>query len=206
MLDVDTKIVEGNGTLPKEVGLNSWLFLDASSNTGNTFEWDLVSAPENSNPIFTSPITSTTKFGQLDKVGVYQIRLWINRNMYGQKSKTISFNVPGTISDLPLPSDPDFYKGGSVRNGNFELPGILPGWALFWTTVDTEGLLDEHAGVTRGRCIPTNFTATDQYVMCLGDDIGLEDDFEIGGEFSVEQEVDVTNAKYLKLALKFIKR
>lgn len=206
MIAINSKIVEGVGTPPKEVGINSWIFLDASSNSGSTFEWDIVSCPESSSPVLTSPVTSTTKFGRLDKVGVYQLRLWINRNMYGQRSKTISLNVPGEISPQPLPNDPTFYKGGAVRNGNFELQGILPGWALLWTTVDTEGLLDEHAGITRGRCIPTNFTPTDRYAMCLGDDIGLDDTFDVGGEFSIEQEIDFTNAQQLTLTLKFIKR
>lgn len=208
MIIVNTSIAQGGGTLPKDLDLNSIILLDGSTNEGNAFEWEMVSKPENSMAIIQSPITATTKVGPLDLVGVYQLRLWVNRNMYGQSSKTVTLNVPDVVSPLPLPGDPLFDTGGRIRNFSFELPGPLAGLAAWWSLRDDANILDSaQAGVSRGRCTPTNFAApSGDYAMVLGDDAGDEADFSTGEEFSVSQDVDFTNMNILELQLKFTDR
>ena len=209
MINIISNIASGGGTIPKEIEEDSTLTLDASNNTGQTFSWEMLSKPENSNAFISGPISRITKFGPFDTVGVYLVKLVINRDTPTQQIKILSFSVPGQASHLPSPEKPNFeYSGGLIQNGSFEASGILPGWAAYWTVTDIAGMLDEFAGVTRGRCIPTNFQPPHGlYSMVLGDDIGTSiDTISDGDEFSVDQNVDLTNAETITLVLKFINR
>jgi hypothetical protein len=201
MITITTTLVEGDGTVPKNVGIDAVVMFNASTNTGNSFEWEIVSKPENSNAVLTSPQTSITRLGPLDYKGVYHVRLWINKNAADQKSRMISVSVPSIVSPLPAPSAPLFEAGGGrVRNWSFELPGVLPGYASDWLINDEAGILASQGGVTRGRSIPTNFTPTSgRYAMVIGDDLCLDDTFPVGAKFEVSQEVDLTNINQLEL-------
>ena len=207
-LSFHESIAKGGGTLPKDLDLDSVVLLDASNNDGNAFEWEMLSKPENSLALLQSPILSITRLGPLDVVGVYLVKLWINRNQHNQQTRTLVLNAPAAISPLPLPEDPLFDSGGRVRNFSFELPGPLAGWAAYWTLVDDADILDSpRAGVSRGRCEPTNFqTSSGDHAMVLGDDKSSETPFLIGEEFSVSQEIDFTNMNILEITLKFIDR
>lgn len=207
MLTVSMSIVSGTGTLPKDVSIGSVLLLDASNNIGSKFSWSVLSKPDDSMAVLRSPISSSTKFGPLDQVGVYQIKVAVDEGESTYQQKMLAVSVPPSHGVQPIPPQPEFSGGGGlVRNGTFSLPGILPGWAAYWTIIDDADILSEHAGITRGRCIPTNFDSDGSYVMCLGDDIGLDHTVAKGDEFSVSQTVDFTNATVLRVSIKFIQR
>lgn len=205
MLQISTEIVSGAGALPKDVDIDSVIMLDASDNIGTvTFEWEVISKPEDSTSLFTDPISSTTRFGPLNTTGVYLLRLTTNRNLPSQQTKTVVISVPVDVVTPPDPPTPNFrHSGKLVRNGSFELPGPFDGWAAYWTVTDTAGVLNERAGITRGRCIPTNFVPTNQYAFVLGDDIGGTVDSSVGEYFEVSQEIDFTNSKTLTITIQF---
>lgn len=205
MLTVNTQVIKGEGSVPKDIGLNSVVELDGSSNTG-IMEWEMLSKPKESNAFIYNPIVSKTKIGPLDKQGVYVVRLWSNRNAYNEENKIVSLAVPVTNTGIQAETPTFSTGGGKIRNWSFEIGGPLPGWALFWTTIDDAEILSVHAGITRGRCVPTNFEPVGDYAMALGDDIGLNASFSVGDVFEVYQDVDFTNMNNLKLILKYIKR
>lgn len=207
MVNVNTSIAEGSGTLPKEISINSSILVDASSNSAESYEWQILAKPENSTAFFTSPTSPISTFGPLDIVGVYQIKLILDSLGIKPKIKILSFSVPGAVSPIPLPNTPDFIPHyGSIENPRFEVAGDQSGWAADWVVLDTIGVLDSGAGSTRGRIIPTNFTPSGTYCYCLGDDIlGSTSTFIDPGEvFEISQEVNFTNANTLKVNLKYI--
>jgi len=205
MTIINAQIARGSGTLPKDVSKDALIYLDASINAGRAFEWEMLSKPEASKAVFSSPILSTTKFGPLDVYGVYLVKLWINRNQYDQKIKTLALNVPETVSGY-IPNTPEFKSGSIIRNRDFDTGGPLPGWAAWWTIEDDANLLDNYAGDSRGRCVPQNYDSGGEYVMVLGDDRGRDSPMAVGDVFAVSQEIDLTNINTLTVDLKFIKR
>jgi len=200
---VVSSIISGTGKAPKNIGVLAKVLLSAPDITVQAYEWDLLSAPENSNAVLSDPTISTPTI-ILDKIGVYLIRLIANRYEQTMKTSTIALNVPGGIS--PMPPDPLFATGGRIRNFSFELPGIFPGWAHNWITRDDANVLSNGAGITRGRIIPANFNVNSgYYAMCLGDDDALPQYFRVGDIFSISQEVDFTDMHVLKFQFKFRK-
>jgi hypothetical protein len=208
VVNITSSILVGSGTLPKSVSRNAHLLLDASTSiNARSYEWELVNKPNNAGPVIISPISSITRFGPLDEYGVYQIRCWINKHGQGEKSKHLTVSVPAVISSTPTASTPNYARPTpGILNGSFEI-GIfgLPGWALYWNIVDDANILDSGGGATRGRCIPTNFTTDGTYAMTLGDDLGSSTNLRVGDEFSVYQDVDLTNRRTLKIKLKLNK-
>jgi hypothetical protein len=213
---INSSVIEGGGTLPKDININSVVYLDASGNDGKTFEWEFVALPESSAAVIRNPNSSTTRVGPLDKKGVYQIKLTIDRNAATQKVKTLALNVPGQKSILPIAGEPAYDTGGRVRNFSFELPGALAGYAEGWDTRDDAGILNSFAGIVRGRCTPTNFQLdSGNYAMVLGDDIGGSipnttgagggdiPDISRGDVFAVTQEIDLTDVDVLNVEIKF---
>lgn len=205
MIQINTSIARGGGTLPKDISKNALVYLDASDNAGRAFEWETLSKPETSKAVFSSPITSITKFGPLDVYGVYLVKLWINRNQYDQKIKTLALNVPRSVSGN-VPVTPEFKMGSVIRNRDFNTEGALSGFAAWWTVEDDAGLLNNHAGVSRGRCVPQNYDSNGEYVMVLGDDLGTDSPMGVDDTISISQEIDFTNVNILTINLKFIKR
>jgi hypothetical protein len=205
VIRIDPYIVEGGGTLNKGLTVDSVVLFDASLNEGSNFQWEILSKPEDSMALIQAPIETRTRFGPLDQVGVYQVRLWIDRETDNQRSKTVTISVPGTVSPVPLPGEPLFEAGGGrVRNWSFELPGLYPGRADGWQINDEAGILNSQAGITRGRCIPTNFNPeSGQYAMVLGDDICLDDGFPVDAKFEVSQVVDLTSIQNLEFDSRF---
>lgn len=203
MIEITPSIAEGSGTLPKGIDINSTITLSVPLSSGSFFEWEIITKPEESSSIILVPNSNMTKL-VLDKVGVYSIRAWVDKNAITQKIGTITLNVPGSNFPIPNPPQPDLMISGRVQNGTFELAGVSPGWALYWTISDTENILAYNAGVNRGRIQPANFTVTKgNYAMCLGDDINASYDFKVGGVFEVSQNIDFTGMKRLSLDLKF---
>ena len=203
MVEITTTIIDGGGSLPKDVNRNSLLRLDASQNSAITYEWEMISWPKESTATLKNPISPQTLFGPLDKYGVYAIRGWLDRNEREQKSALVTFSVPRTKTGI-VASVPPFNINGRIRNGEFQLPGPLDGWAAFWSIVDEEDILATGAGTTRGRIQPVNFVPeSGDYAMCLGDDENATVDFAPGSIFSVSQEVDFTDVNVLTLKLKF---
>lgn len=205
MTIINTQIARGSGTLPKDISKDALVYLDASVNAGRVFEWETLSKPGTSRAVFSSPISSATKFGPLDTYGVYLVKLWINRNQYDQKVKTLALNVPETVSGN-TPVTPKFKSGSIVRNRDFDTGEALPGFAAWWTIEDDADLLANYAGESRGRCIPQNYDSDGEYVMVLGDDLGRDSPMAVGDVFSVSQEIDLTNINTLTINLKFIDR
>lgn len=207
MITINTSILGGDNILNKNLSLNCSLILSAFATDAVLYEWELMSLPEDSIAVIEAPNVQITKFGPLDKTGVYQLKVWTDRNQYNQQQRTICLSVPG-VSPQPIPPSPGFEAGGGrVRNWSFELPGDRPGEAAHWFTIDDGNILiNPNAGITRGRCIPTNFNVTSgRYAMVLGDDLGTAlSTIPVGGEFSVEQDVDFTSMTVLELELKVI--
>jgi len=205
LVTIATSILTGTGTAPKNLGVGSEILLDASANTGTTYDWEILSKPKTSETYLKSPNMVRTAI-VVDTKGVYQIRLVIDRDEPYVQTGILSLNAPGAISVLPVSDAPVFSTGGRIRNFSFELPGVLAGWAANWLVQDDSSILASHAGTTRGRIIPTNFEVTSgKYAMCLGDDIGNSNFFGIDDIFSVEQDVDFTGMTILKLQIKFRK-
>ena len=205
MLKIYSSISEGSGTTPKEIDIDSTVMLYTDS-SGEMFEWEVLSQPEETTSVIVNPVSYKTRFGPLDKNGVYVLQLWVDRNLHTQKTKTIALSVPATISVYnPHTLKTEYH--GRVKNGGFEIEGIADGLALFWDIIDTAGVLSyPYAGISRGRIEPANFTPTEQYSMCLGDDQGIDDPaFLVGDEFSISQEIDFTNTKQLTLRFKYTK-
>lgn len=206
MIYLTKTIIKGSGTLPKDIARNSVIYLDASSTTATTFEWEFISKPEDSFAVFSSPISSRTRVGTLDKTGVYYIKLVVDRNMSSEQQKAFALSVPVSTAVAPNPPTPQFsFSGGLVDNGSFELPGPLDGWAASWTLRDDSDVLATRAGTTRGRCIPTNFNTRGTYAFVLGDDIGGTVDADVGDVFEISQSLDFTNATRLTMVIKFRK-
>jgi len=204
MLKIYSIISEGSGTSPKEISLNSNILLYTDS-SGENFDWEVLSQPENSNAVLVNPTSYKTRFGPLDTYGVYVIQLWVDRNLSTQKMNTIALSVPESKS-IVVPTEPKTEYHGRVKNGGFEIAGDSLGLAAFWTLIDTAGILVvPYAGTTRGRIKPVNFTPTEEYSMCLGDDLGNVSSFVAGDEFSIAQEIDFTNTKQLILKFKYTK-
>ena len=207
LVTVITTIIEGGGTLPKNIDAGSYVRLDASVNNEDTYVWELLSKPQESATLVETPIASATKVGPLSQ-GSYQVRLTINASTPRPQIKMVSFSVPGVVSAESLADDPPFGGGGDrVNNYNFEMPGPLPGWALNWTIADTLGISQNRMGATRGRIVPTNFSPTGGlYAMALGDDIGANVPAVVGEVFEAYQEVDFTNVKELRVRIGYILR
>lgn len=168
------------------------------------YEWELLLAPKDSNAYLTIINQQSTKIGPLDKVGAYQIRAWINRGLTSQQSRVLVLSVPKTQTKYsPAAPNFDFPTTQRVRNANFELPGVLPGYALYWDIVDDANILSSGGGVTRGRIISPNFVATQIFCACLGDDQNVYARLLPGEIFSISQDVDFTGMKNLICNIKF---
>lgn len=203
MISVSASIAQGSGEVPKNVGLNSILLFDASSNPGTTFDWDLLSKPLESGLMLDVPNARAVRLGPIDKYGVYLVRLVIDRFLYNPQMTTVAINVPESISSEVAP-DPLFDTGGSIRNFSFELPGRYPGTAAYWETVDDNDLLQTYGGISRGLIVPQNFDPTSgEHVFCLGDDQEIPGFFRLNTEFSITQEVNLTNATFLTVDIRF---
>lgn len=205
MLSISTSIVEGSGSLPKSVEKNSTILLGATGEVANNYEWEILSAPKEADVIFRNPVAQQTTFGPLTEYGVYAVRLWADKNRATEKSASISINVPQTSTGVVAPEVTHNFTG-RVRNGDFELPGILDGEAAFWNVTDEENILSVNAGLTRGRIIPTDFEpASGRYVFCLGDESNAIYSFAPDKIFSISQDVDFTGMSILQLKFRFKK-
>lgn len=203
MITVATSIAQGSGEVPKNVGLNSILLFDASSNPGTTFDWDLISKPKESSIGIDVPNARAVRLGPIDKYGVYLVKLIIDQFLYNPQMTTVAINVPESVSPEVAP-DPLFDTGGSIRNFSFELPGVYPGTAAYWETIDDNNILATYGGISRGLIIPQNFDPTSgERVFCMGDDQEIPGFFGLNTEFSITQEVDLTNATFLTIDIKF---
>lgn len=205
MIIINLNLLSGTGSPPKDLGLNSFVSLVMSSDVAGIYEWELLLAPKDSNAYLSIINQQSTKIGPLDKMGAYQIRAWINRGLPSQQYRMISLSVPKThIKYSPALPNFDSPTGSKVRNANFELPGVLPGYALYWDVVDDASILSSGGGVTRGRIISPNFIATQIFCMCLGDDQNVYARLLPGEIFGISQDVDFTNMKNLICGIKFV--
>lgn len=206
MISIDTKILHGSGTPPKSLAIGTTVLLTLTTDMAGLVEWELIAIPPRAVLALNGASSKTMRVGPLPSVGVYQIRAWVNRGLWNQRSRTVSLSVPAVPSPLPTPPDPLFATGGAIRNFSFELPGINPGEADEWATKDDANLLATDGGISRGRIIPTNFVVPSGiFAMCLGDDNNAVAAFAIGQEFSISQPVDFTNGNALKVNVKFSK-
>lgn len=204
MGSIQLTFLEGSGTLPKQVALNSVVLCDASNLNGSTYQWIIESKPEGSSAYFANPTGTTTKLKNIDMTGVYNFYVISNQGAYNQKIAYSAISVPGSISPLPLPEEPIYDTGGRTRNFSFELPGLLPGYPNGWTIRDDADLLSNNAGTQRGRIMPVNFVMhSGKYVMCLGDDLQAAASMLAGQEFSISQDIDLRDITTLKVELKF---
>jgi len=198
---IRTSIVFGSGVLPKNVGVGSTILFDASDFSGDLF-WELISKPQDSDVTLTNLKGAIARLVNLS-YGSYVVRLHIDIGTENYKSSIATVSVPKARGALPIPSEPSYGVGGRVRNFNFELPGILPGYAAMWDIIDDADVLDSNAGVSRGRIEPVNFSPVDgKHAFCLGDDLGVPADFLSSQIFSASQDVDFTNVNHLRLNLK----
>lgn len=207
MAGIQLTLLQGTGTVPKNVGLNSLVLCDASGLSGGTYQWTMVSKPEGSDAYFNAPTLSITRLNTINKVGVYSFSVVTDQGAYNEKSAFMAISVPGSISPLPVPAEPTYDTGGSgtgrVRNFSFELPGLLPGHANSWTIHDDADILANFAGTQRGRIMPVNFVMHHgKYVMCLGDDLQNSAEMVVGQEFSISQDIDLRDITTLKIELK----
>jgi len=204
MITISATLVEGSGTAPKDVGLNSIILLDASANEGSSFAWAIISKPENATPSLDSPTQNSTRLRLLEYYGVYLVQLWIDTDLARPQTRTISIVVPQPISILPTAPDPIFDTGGRARNFAFSLPGVLAGYAADWAVEDDAGVLVQHAGTLRGRISPLNYTPTvGDSAFCLGDDIGGNVLTTDGDVFSISQEMNFTGIDTINIDIKF---
>jgi urease beta subunit len=98
MLTVSTTIIQGSGEAPKSAGLNSVVLLDASSNDGTTFDWDIISRPKGSNLMLDVPNGRAVRLGPIDKYGVYFVKLIVDQFLYNPQFTTVAINVPESVS------------------------------------------------------------------------------------------------------------
>lgn len=205
MLSISSSIVEGSGTLPKDVNRGSTVLLGATGASASTYEWELLSAPKTARAVLRSPVSQQTTLGPLGAYGVYVVRLWADRNRSSQSSAVLSLNVPATQTGVVAPAL-TYNFTGRIRNGDFELPGASAGEAAFWDVLDEENVLSVDGGETRGRIIPDDFTpSSGQYVFCLGDEDNATFSFRPNRIFSISQDVDFTGMSTLKLKFRFKK-
>lgn len=203
MLNISANVIRGSGTAPKNVGLGDVVLLDATSNDGTTFEWDILSRPNGSNVMVDAPMGRAVRLGPIDVYGVYLAKLIVDRDLPRPQTKLVSITVPQSISPN-YPPEPLFTQGGSIRNFAFSLPGTNAGEALYWETVDENNILEIQGGITRGLIIPQNFVPpVGTHAMCLGDDQQIHAFFGIDTEFSITQEVDFSRATVLTIEIKF---
>jgi hypothetical protein len=149
---------------------------------------------------------SMTRYGLLDKYGVYLIKVTLDRQGINPRTGYYAINVPRSVN--PVPPTPEYLpQGGRVMNFSFELPGILAGLAAQWNLKDDGNILAQYAGVSRGRIKPVNYNPPrGEYTMCLGDDLGRScSTIQLEDVFEVSQDIDLTGMTVLKLNLKYIK-
>lgn len=207
MIKITSKVISGEGTAPKEVVIGDTVLLTATtdSNQTHTYEWYIRSAPKDSDAYLTSPVGSSTTKLAVDKVGVYSIRVWVDRQGTRPQTRTISINVPsGAGAGLPLPTEPQVSNTGVIPNGSFEVVGSAPGYAKYWAVQDDASLLSTGAGTSRGRIEPLYFDATGDWSMCLGQDGSYTASANVGDIFSVTQNVNFTNVNTLSFIVQYI--
>jgi hypothetical protein len=206
LVTIRASILNGGGTLPKSAGLNAMVLLDVSSNQFDVVEWEVLSTPKNSSALIQSQMKSMTRYGLLDKYGVYLIKVTLDRQGINPRTGYYAINVPRSVN--PVPPTPEYLpQGGRVMNFSFELPGILAGLAAQWNLKDDGNILAQYAGVSRGRIKPVNYNPPrGEYTMCLGDDLGRScSTIQLEDVFEVSQDIDLTGMTVLKLNLKYIK-
>ena len=204
MSKVTIQLIKGSGELPKSLEKDSVVLFSSAGIPGSTFEWFITTKPQKSGAVLTSPNGMSTKLISMDEYGVYQVRLKVDESKVYHSS--VSIPNPQDVGHHQA-SEPVYDFGNGIKNFSFEIPGILLGTAAEWQTDDDQEVLDENAGITRGRIIATNFiTGSGEHSMCLGDDLGIKSNFKKGHDFSVSQNVDFTKALKIKVKIKFIKR
>lgn len=205
MLSISSSIIEGFGTLPKDVGKGSTVLLGATGESATSYEWEILSSPKTAQAVLRNPVSAQTTIGPLGDYGVYTVKLWADRNRSTQKSAILSINVPATQTGIVAP-ELTYNFTGRIRNGDFELPSAIPGEAAFWDVVDEENILGVSAGEARGRIAPDDFEpASGTYVFCLGDENNAIYSFRPNKIFSISQDVDFTGMSTLKLKFRFKK-
>lgn len=106
MIVVTTTLVEGTGTLPKNLNTGAVVNLDVSEYSRESYLWEWISIPDGSTARIRQPTDNNTDIGPLDVVGVYNIKIWFNRTHTNEEAQTLSLAVPGAVSPIPLPPTP----------------------------------------------------------------------------------------------------
>jgi len=195
-------LLEGSGSLPKNATVGSLVGLTGPAGY-KRYEWTLLSKPEKSTKDIV-PTTGVSTRLRSDAFGAYLVKLTVDRDLPTQKTWTYSFSVPQTATGV-VAEEPSFSGTFGVKNGGFESPGELPGYAKHWGVTDTAGALQNLAGITRGRVEPTNFrTGNGRYAMCLGDELGGSafGSSSVGSVFEVSQVVDLSGSDSIQFQAK----
>lgn len=206
---LEASLVKGVGSIPSNVGVgNEVVFTLPDDTPSGMILWNLESKPRGSNAYLNVVNKRYTKLLNIDLEGVYLVKVTPDVNAPNTVSYMSSISVPGDNEHTNIPQTPLYDASDRVRNFSFELEGDYPGYPACWDLFDEDDLLYAHGGVTRGRIDnPANFNVDNgRYVMCIGDDVGIEGFFGIDHEICISQGVDFTGIDLIQLQIKLIKR